>query len=325
MPAIEVQQLVKVFWVVKKQPGLRNALRSLFRPTRTQKTAVDDVSFTIEQGEIVGYLGPNGAGKSTTIKMLTGVLHPTAGQIRVNGLSPQTQRIATVKQIGVVFGQRTQLYWDLPLGESFELMRRIYRIDPALHRANLRLMSDVLDIHKLIDIPVRQLSLGQRMRGDLVAAMLHSPSILFLDEPTIGLDVEAKYAMRAFIQEINRVKGTTVILTTHDLDDVEQLCQRIIVIDGGKIIEDGPLATLVQRMAPYRMLMVDFQAVPAGITHQRARLVKQEGPRFWFEFDRAQISASELIDDLSRLCPIRDLSIKEPDIEDVVRRIYRRQ
>lgn len=193
---------------------------------------VDGISFSIEKGDIVGYIGPNGAGKSTTVKMMAGILHPTSGTIRIDGISPQQDRKSVVKKLGVVFGQRTQLYWDLRLGESFELLKRIYRIENSLFEENMKLMDAVLNINEIINTPVRQLSLGQRMRGDLAAAMLHSPSILFLDEPTIGLDVEAKHAIRKLITEINQRKGTTVILTTHDLDDAEQL-YKTAMIQGG--------------------------------------------------------------------------------------------
>ena len=223
MDIIEVDNLTKEFNIVKKKKGLSGAFKSLIRPEKSIIRAVNDISFNIRQGEIVGYIGPNGAGKSTTIKMMTGILHPTSGNIRIAGISPHKNRKEVVKNLGVVFGQRTQLYWDIRLGESFELMKRIYRIDDRTYKENIELMSEILKIDEFIDIPVRQLSLGQRMRGDLAAAILHSPPILFLDEPTIGLDIEAKQAIRKFILDINKFKKTTVILTTHDLDDVQQL------------------------------------------------------------------------------------------------------
>jgi len=323
MSMIEARELTKIFIAAKKRPGLRGALRGLFRPERSPITAVDGVSFDIAEGEIVGYLGPNGAGKSTTVKMLTGILRPTTGEVRVNNRSPHHERKAVAFEIGVVFGQRTQLYWDLRLGESFELLRRIYRVEKRDFEQNLAAISDTLGLQRFIDRPVRQLSLGERMRGELAAAVLHAPKVLFLDEPTIGLDVEAKHAVRAFIKEINRSRGTTVILTTHDLDDVEQLCTRLIVINHGKIVEDGPLADLVSRLAPSRRLTVDFETEPPeNFSHPRARIARRNGARLCFEFDREGITASSLIADLSQMHPVRDLSLSEPDIEDVIRRIY---
>jgi ABC-2 type transport system ATP-binding protein len=325
MALIEAEHLTKEFTLVKKQSGLLGSLKSLFRVSKKQVRAIEDISFAIEQGEIVGYIGPNGAGKSTTIKMLTGILHPTSGEIRIAGISPQRDRKAVVKQLGVVFGQRTQLYWDLRLGESFELMKRIYRVEAATFRDNMRLMDRVLGISELCDVPVRQLSLGQRMKGDLAAAMLHSPSILFLDEPTIGLDVEAKHAIRNFIQEINRQRGVTVILTTHDLDDVEQLCKRLIVVNRGKLVQDGPLDELIARMAPHRLLVLDLERPDADLSHPHAEIVKQEGSRVWYRFDKHDISAHQLISQLSARLPVIDLCVKEPDIEDAIRQLYRMQ
>ncbi|AJY75061.1 ABC transporter ATP-binding protein [Paenibacillus beijingensis] len=323
MALIEVRDLVKEYVLTTKKTGLRGSLQSLFFPDKRRVHGVDGISFDIESGEIVGYIGPNGAGKSTTIKMLTGILHPTSGTIRINGISPQKDRKAVVSQLGVVFGQRTQLYWDLRLGESFELLKRIYRIDDETFRMNLNTMADVLGIDKLVDTPVRQLSLGQRMKGDLAAAVLHSPSILFLDEPTIGLDVESKHAVRDFIREINRQRGTTVVLTTHDLDDVEQLCERLIVVSGGKVVEDGPLRTIVGRLAPFRVLELQLERAAANLQHSKAEILRQDGLRVSYRFDRNLVTAAELIADLSQRLPIQDLKVKEPDIEDAIRELYR--
>jgi ABC-2 type transport system ATP-binding protein len=323
MAVIEVQDLVKEYVISKKGRGLRGALKSLLFPQKTTIQGVDGISFSIQPGEIVGYIGPNGAGKSTTIKMLTGILHPTSGTIKVCGISPQADRKAVVKKLGVVFGQRTQLYWDLRLGESFELLRRIYQIDHNLYEENMRILSDVLKLNDFIDTPVRQLSLGQRMRGDLAAAMLHSPSILFLDEPTIGLDAEAKHAIRNLIMEMNRTRGVTVILTTHDLDDVEQLCSRLIVVNHGKIVEDGPIESIIHKLAPFRHLVVDLQQPCKDISHPAAEIIKQEGLRIWYRFEKSRITAAELISDLSSKLLILDLSVKEPDIEAAIREIYK--
>ncbi|MGN1340268.1 MAG: ATP-binding cassette domain-containing protein, partial [Oscillospiraceae bacterium] len=255
MPVIEVKNLKKQFKSVRKQKGLKGAIKGLFRPEKKIVTAVDDISFSIERGEIVGYIGPNGAGKSTTVKMMSGILRPTSGEILVNGISPVKDRKAVVKHLGVVFGQRTQLYWDLRLGESFELLKRIYDVPDEVYNENMAMMDEILDLKSIIDTPVRQLSLGQRMRGDLAAAMLHSPDVLFLDEPTIGLDVDAKHAIRRFIKEINETRKTTIILTTHDLGDIQELCKRIIIINKGMVIEDGSLDELIDRIAPYRQLV----------------------------------------------------------------------
>ncbi|RCW51741.1 ABC transporter ATP-binding protein [Paenibacillus prosopidis] len=320
---IEVNELVKEYMVAKKESGLRGALKSLLFPEKTKVKGVDGISFSIAPGEIVGYIGPNGAGKSTTIKMLTGILHPTSGSIKVCGISPQADRKAVVRKLGVVFGQRTQLYWDLRLGESFELLRRIYQIDKTTYEENLAVLSDVLKLNEFIDTPVRQLSLGQRMRGDLAAAMLHSPEVLFLDEPTIGLDADAKHAIRDFIKEMNRNRGVTVILTTHDLDDVEQLCSRLVVVNHGKVVEDGPIESLIHKLTPHRLLVVELQHPCDDLSHPAAEIIKRDGLKIWYQFEKQRMTAAELISDLSQKLPIQDLSVKEPDIEDAIREVYK--
>ncbi|MFD2614340.1 ABC transporter ATP-binding protein [Paenibacillus gansuensis] len=323
MAVIEVDNIVKEYMVVKKEGGLRGAVKGLLFPERRKVRGVDGISFKIEPGEIVGYIGPNGAGKSTTIKMLTGILHPTSGSIRVCGISPQEDRKAVVGKLGVVFGQRTQLYWDLRLAESFELLRRIYQVDESTYRETMATLERVLKLGEFMDTPVRQLSLGQRMRGDLAAAMLHSPSVLFLDEPTIGLDAEAKHAIRDFIKQMNRERGLTVILTTHDLDDVEQLCSRLVIVNHGKVVEDGPIGTLIGKLTPKRQLVVELERPCADIAHPAAEVLKQEGLKIWYQFEKQRITAAELIADLSRKLPIQDLSVKEPDIEDAIREVYK--
>lgn len=320
---IEVNDLVKEYIVTKKESGLRGALKGLLFPEKSTVRGVDGISFSINPGEIVGYIGPNGAGKSTTIKMLTGILHPTSGSIKVCGISPQADRKSVVRKLGVVFGQRTQLYWDLRLGESFELLRRIYQIDKTSFEESLTILSDVLKLNEFINTPVRQLSLGQRMRGDLAAAMLHSPSILFLDEPTIGLDADAKHAIRNFIKEINRKRGVTVILTTHDLDDVEELCSRLVVVNHGKVVEDGPIESLIHKLTPHRLLVVELEHPCDDLTHPSAEIIKCDGLKIWYQFEKERISAAELISDLSQKLPIQDLSVKEPDIEDAIREVYK--
>lgn len=322
MEIIRVENLVKEFKVNKKKPGITGALINLIKPDRQKFRAVDNISFSVKKGEIVGYIGPNGAGKSTTVKMLAGILHPTSGSISICGISPHEDRKAVVGRLGVVFGQRTQLYWDVRLGESFELLKRIYKIDNATYRKNMEMINDVLKIDELVDKPVRQLSLGQRMRGDLAAAILHSPEILFLDEPTIGLDIEAKHSIRNFIHDINRLNQVTVILTTHDLDDVEQLCSRLIVINHGIIVEDGPLDVLVRKLAPERILSVELASPCEDIQHANAKVISREALKVTYSFDRNEITAASLISELSSRLPIRDLSVKEPDIEDTVRKLY---
>ncbi|WP_141503972.1 ABC transporter ATP-binding protein [Paenibacillus luteus] len=320
---IEVNDLVKEYIITKKESGLRGALKGLLFPEKKTVRGVDGITFSIAQGEIVGYIGPNGAGKSTTIKMLTGILHPTSGSIKVCGISPQADRKSVVRKLGVVFGQRTQLYWDLRLGESFELLRRIYQIDKETYEDNLSILTDVLKLQEFIHTPVRQLSLGQRMRGDIAAAMLHSPSILFLDEPTIGLDADAKHAIRLFIKEINQKRGVTVILTTHDLDDVEQLCSRLVVVNHGKVVEDGPMVSLIHKLAPHRLLVVELQHPFSDLTHPLAEIIKQDGLKIWYKFEKDRISAAQLISELSQKLPIQDLSVKEPNIEDAIREVYK--
>ncbi len=321
---IEVKDLRKNYQITKKEKGLAGALKNLVKSEKQTVEAVKDINFHINKGEIVAFLGPNGAGKSTTIKMLSGILTPTSGEIFINGNEPYKNRKAVVQDLGVVFGQRTQLNWDLRLGESFELLRHIYQIDKDVYEENLRVMDEILQISEIIDTPVRQLSLGQRMRGDLVAAMLHSPSVLFLDEPTIGLDVDGKYAIRKFIKEINRVKGTTVILTTHDLGDVQELCKRLIIINHGTIIEDGPLEELVERIAPYKDLVVEFYDEQL-VEHPQAELYSREGNVAKYRFQKADITAAQLIREISEQKLIKDVAIEEAKIDDIIRIAYYRE
>ncbi len=321
MAVIEVKHLNKTFKTVKKEKGLKGALKALFKPERRIVTAVDDVSFSIEQGEIVGYIGPNGAGKSTTVKMMSGILRPTSGEILVNGISPAEDRKKVVKRLGVVFGQRTQLYWDLRLGESFELLRRIYDVPDEVYNENMAMMNEILDLNSIIDTPVRQLSLGQRMRGDLAAAMLHSPDVLFLDEPTIGLDVDAKHAIRRFIKEINETRHTTIILTTHDLGDIQELCRRIIIINKGRVIEDGSLDELIDRIAPFRQLVIDFYT-DRRIEHPRAQIISCEGARTVYRFMKNEVTAAALIEDISKSAKIKDIRLEEASIDDIIRAAY---
>lgn len=323
MAIIEVNDLVKDYIVNKKESGFRGALKNLFQVKKEKFRAVNHISFDIAEGEIVGYIGPNGAGKSTTIKMMSGILQPTSGTVLIRGLSPYENRKKVVKDIGVVFGQRSQLYWDLRLGESFELLRRIYKIPDETYRNNLSVLDDILGISDIVDTPVRQLSLGQRMKGDLAASMLHSPPLVFLDEPTIGLDVEVKHAVRKFIRDINEKYKTTIILTTHDLDDIEQLCHRVIIINKGIIVEDGSLSELIDRLAPEKTIVVDFFDTPSeNLSVPCARTVRKEGNRIWFQYSKKEASAGEILSHISRTDHIRDISFEETGIDDVIRRVY---
>ncbi|MHB8641655.1 MAG: ABC transporter ATP-binding protein [Gaiellaceae bacterium] len=310
---IEVEHVEKRFVVWRKDGRLRRR--------RTEVRAVDDVTFSIERGSVVGYIGPNGAGKSTTVKMLTGILVPSSGRLSVGGLEPSRQRIQLARRIGAMFGQRVQLWWDLPLIESFELLRHIYRVPPARFRENLATYRDVLDLDPFLHTPVRQLSLGQRVRGELSAVMLHDPEILFLDEPTIGLDVVAKERVREFLTEVNRERGVTVLLTTHDLADIERLCSRILMIDHGKLIYDGTVDDLIERYGAERTLIVDLQQPAPPLEVPGARVVRVDGPRQWLRFPRG-VSAAQLTAAVAAQAPLVDLAIEEPDIEDVVRGIY---
>jgi ABC-2 type transport system ATP-binding protein len=319
---IHVKQLTKVFKVYKNPPGKLSALRGLVHREVRQVRAVDGVSFSLQPGELVGYIGPNGAGKSTTIKMLTGLLVPTSGELLVKGMVPWKERTRYVANIGAVFGQRSTLWWDLPVIESLELLRHIYHVPAERFRANLNAFRELLELDAFLQTPVRALSLGQRMRADLCAALLHDPALLFLDEPTIGLDVVAKERIRQFILHINQQQGVTVVLTTHDLLDVERLCERIMIIDQGRLLFDGELATLNERFGGKRMLLVDFAESYTNLVIEGADMVEHDGTRAVYAFERGAITASELIRRLSERYRIRDLSVQEPSIEDTVRRIY---
>jgi ABC-2 type transport system ATP-binding protein len=315
-PIIDVVGLEKRF-VVRRRAGR-------VRRRREVVSAVAGIDLKIERGAMVGYIGPNGAGKSTTIKMLTGILVPSAGTVRVDGLEPSRERTVLAARIGVVFGQRSQLWWDLPLRDSFELLRHVYRVPTSRHAANLARFTAGLDLGPLLDVPVRQLSLGQRMRGELTAALLHDPSILLLDEPTIGLDVVSKEAVREFLLALNREQGTTVLLTTHDLSDVERLCDRLLIIDHGRLIEDGTVGGITERYGTERTLVVDLAEPGPALRVEGAEVVRVEGPRQWLRFSRHDVTASELLTRVTATVEVRDLSVEEPDIESIVREIYGR-
>ncbi|MGA8839183.1 MAG: ATP-binding cassette domain-containing protein [Candidatus Aquilonibacter sp.] len=322
MPIIETRDLRKVFRSVKRIPGPLGAVRTLFSRSYEDRVAVGGITMALEPGELVGYIGPNGAGKSTTIKMLTGILVPTSGEVRVAGVVPYESRRANARNIGVVFGQRSQLYWDLPLVESFELLRAIYGIPQATYRRNLDEFIALLQMDEFLRTPVRQLSLGQRMRGDFAAAMLHDPRIVYLDEPTIGLDVVAKEAIRGFIARINSERGTTIILTTHDLADVERLCRRIVLIDRGLIIYDGDIERIKGEYGRYRTLVVRFDHHTPSPHLDGAELESSDGLCARFRFDRNLERADLLIRQASERYNLEDVTLEEPDLESIIRRIY---
>lgn len=325
MAAIAVQELTKVYRIANKEPGLQGSIKALFRPRYREKVAVKDLSFQIEPGEIVGYIGVNGAGKSTTIKMLTGILEPSGGQVRVLGRDPHRERVANAREIGVVFGQRTQLWWDLALIESLNLIAKIYEIEPAIYKKRLAEFAETLELEELLRQPIRSMSLGQKMRAELAATLIHDPKVVYLDEPTIGLDVVVKERIRAFIKERNRLAGTTVILTTHDLGDIEELCQRVIMIDAGEKIYDGPLDAIRERFGKYRTITLetahdsptDLQ-LPVGVTVEA-----QEEHELVLRFDRTLTTASQVAGAVMRQAEVLDFNLAEPDLESIVKQIYK--
>ncbi len=324
MPAIEVENLTKRFQVAERDPGTWGALRGLFHRRYRSVDALRGVSFSIEPGELVAYIGPNGAGKSTTVKILAGILVPSGGRCLVLGRVPWRERIANAGRIAAVFGQRTQLWWDLPVVESFELLREIYRVAPSDYRATRDELVTLLDLAPLLDTPVRQLSLGQRMRCDLAAALLHAPSLLFLDEPTIGLDAVSKLAVRDFLRRRNRERGSTVILTTHDMDDIEALCSRVIVIGEGRIVCDGTLEELRARVSTQRRLRVDLEEERPDLSDPEAQVLEREGARVVLGFDPSVISAPRLIGRICERYPVRDLFVENPPIEEIIAELYSR-
>lgn len=325
MPHVLVENLVKTYRVAERRAGLGGAVAGLVRRKHRVVRALDGVSFSLERGELVGYIGPNGAGKSTTVKILSGILVPDSGRCEVDGRTPWKSRQEHVKRIGVVFGQRTQLWWDLPVIESFELLRDIYRVPEARYRDRRDDLVASLELGPLLDVPVRQLSLGQRMRCDLAAALLHDPDLLFLDEPTIGLDAVAKLAVRDFVRTANAERRLTVILTTHDLDDIEALCSRLLVISAGAIVADCTVTELRRRMGGERRLMVDLIQGAAEFDDPQARVVSRSGERLELAFDPRACSLAELVRRIMSRYPVRDFSVEEAPIEEIVAELYRSQ
>jgi ABC-2 type transport system ATP-binding protein len=325
--AIQVDGLVKEFRTFERREGVAGALRNLFvREYRTVR-AVDNISFQVQPGEMVGYIGPNGAGKSTTIKMLTGILVPSGGTVRANGFSPRAERAKYARTIGVVFGQRTQLWWDIAVVESFRLLKRIYGVSDADYDARMRQFDQVLELGRYLHTPVRKLSLGERMRCDIAAALLHNPPLLFLDEPTIGLDIVAKENIRAFLKHVNREFRTTVLLTTHDLSDIEELCPRLMIIDHGRLLFDGGLQELKRRLWKESAIRFDLKDREQAERFERLEIggVRRErtaGLTYRLAFDRGQHSTAEIIRAVLTAVEVLDIGIEEESIEDVVRRIY---
>ncbi len=325
MSFIEVNEVSKSFRISKRSAGIPGMLANLVVPKFETKVAVKDISFSIEEGEMVGFIGPNGAGKSTTIKMLSGILYPDKGSIRVNGFTPYKQRKDYVGSIGVVFGQKSQLQWDLPVIDSFELLKAIYRIPEERYQKNLHRFTDMLDMAGFINQPVRQLSLGQRMRADIVAALLHSPKIVFFDEPTIGVDVVGKETIRNFICELNERDKVTMIFTTHDMQDIEKTCKRLVIIDKGSKVYDGSLSGIRDTYGTTRQLDVEFTADCTVAPIDKVEIRELDAPggrkkRFLFENREVQIDS--LMSTLLTTYHIRDLTVSEPEIEGLIRKIY---
>ena len=327
MSIIEARQLSKSFMQAVKEPGLKGAVKHLFIPRHVEKVAVNPLDLTIEAGEMVAYVGPNGAGKSTTLKMLTGILVPSSGTVTVNGINPHKKRMNNAAQIGAVFGQRTQLWWDIPITESFSLLKDIYQIPDSVYRTNLEQFTELLGMNEFIHLSARKLSLGQRMRADLAASLLHNPPILYLDEPTIGLDVSVKQKIREFIKKINLEQQTTVMLTTHDLGDIEDLCKRLIIIDHGSIIYDGSLQEVKSRFATERVI---FFQVSSPMPDLFQKLKQSDGMKldtqseleFSISFNRYEYTASEVLSLVMEHGEVVDFRMEDASIEQVIKSVY---
>ncbi|MBP1904871.1 ABC-2 type transport system ATP-binding protein [Paenibacillus turicensis] len=319
---IEVSNVTKDFRVFKREKGFAASLKSIITRNYEIKKAVNNINFNIQEGELVGYIGANGAGKSTTIKMLAGILVPTSGLVKVNGKEPYLNRKENAMDIGVVFGQRTQLYWNLPMEETFDLFAKIYKINPKIFRNNVEYYVDLLEMKPFLRTPVRQLSLGQRMRAELAVALLHDPKILYLDEPTIGLDVAVKAKIRNFIKQINKTKKTTVILTTHDMKDIEEVCDRIITINKGEVIFDNTVTAFKNNFNPGHVLTLDLDDKDNKLNDNRLKLLKDEGFRKSFLFNKNDLSVAQAISIISKNYEIKDMQLKEPDIEEAVKYLY---
>lgn len=319
---IELKNISKTFKVAKRQGGFSEAVKSLFKKDYTYINALQDVSFTIGDGEMVGYIGPNGAGKSSTIKIMSGILTPDSGECIINGRTPWKERVSHVKDIGVVFGQRSQLWWDVPVIDSFELIRDIYKVDKSEYKKTLSTLTELLDIGEIVKTPARQLSLGQRMRCEIAASLLHNPKILFLDEPTIGLDAVSKIAVRDFIKTVNRENKTTVILTTHDMQDIEALTERILLIGKGRILLDGSLSDLKKRNSAHKTLTVDYngEKLPA---FENAVITKDLNGHGVLVIDTARLTVSEAISRISAEVEVKDISVVGETVDEMVVSLYK--
>lgn len=330
MKPIVVKDLFKTFYTYSSGRTLRQAVKGLFYRKKRAIEALKGLSFAVDQGQIVGFIGPNGAGKSTCIKILSGILVPSSGHVHVLGMTPWKERIKVTQSIGVVFGQRSQLAWDLPCHDSFELLKSIYNIEQENYEATMARLVKKLSLEDLLDIPVRQLSLGQRMRCELAAALLHSPKVLFLDEPTIGLDAASKLAVRAFIRELHYESNLTVLLTTHDLDDIESLCDRVVVIDRGELFHDGSLEALRSKVTQERYLILDLEEdksfqLSEKMLSRGVKVVKKQSARLWLGFDPGHLPAAELIAEIAQCCSFKDLFVENLPIEEIVAELYRRR
>lgn len=328
---IKVENLSKEFKISKKYPGFKGALRSFFSTEYTIKKAVDDISFEINDGEIVGYIGANGAGKSTTIKMMTGILTPSSGRIIVVGVIPYENREKNAKNIGVVFGQKTQLWWDLPVSETFPLLKDIYGVSDEDYEERMNYFKEILGLDEFFLSPVRTLSLGQRMRADLAAALIHNPKIIYLDEPTIGLDVVVKESVRKAIKDINEKYGTTIILTTHDLNDIEELCNRIIIIDSGKKIYDGELEGVKEQFGYLTTIEIQLKDKSNIEKINFARFkdddfkLNMKESKVSITFNKNNISSADIIGEVMKKSKVIDFNIKETSIEDIVKKMYKNE
>lgn len=319
---IKVQNLQKTFKVSKRPKGLPGTIANLFVPKYNEKVAVDGINFEIQKGEAVGFIGSNGAGKSTTIKMMSGILFPTRGSVEVMGFNPQKDRRQYVSHIGVVFGQKSQLSWDLPVIDSFELLKHIYKIPEDIYQENLKMFTELLDMNSFIEQPVRQLSLGQRMRADIAAALLHSPDLVFFDEPTIGLDVLAKEKIREFVRYMNKEKHVTMVFTTHDMKDIEATCDRMILIDHGKLLYDGSVEGMISKYGKERKLIVEFENSTVIEPISNVLIEDLENNKKSFSFNSDKVSIKNLISELTSKYSLKDFTVHDMEIEDVVRKIY---
>lgn len=323
MSFIEVKNISKEFKVNKRSAGIPGMIANIFVPKFEIKKAVNDLSFTIEKGEMVGFIGPNGAGKSSTIKMLSGILCPDKGSIAVGGFIPYKQRKAYVGNIGVVFGQKSQLQWDLPVIDSFELLRAIYRIPEEKYKRNLERFTEMLDMKSFINQPVRQLSLGQRMRSDIVASLLHSPEIVFFDEPTIGVDIIGKETIRSFIKELNEQDKVTMIFTTHDMQDIEQTCKRIIIIDKGSLMYDGSLQEIRNKYGTTRRLIAEFNEETAVAPIKNVIIEDLKDRKASFTFDNNIVDVNKLMHEVLEKYSVHDVTVAEPEIESIIQKMYK--